>query len=74
MTHDDQFPSRERWDDLPPLMTIPRAAEFLGVSRASAYRYAATGDLPTLTLGRRTYVVTARLRHILDDPHEQEAA
>lgn len=74
MTHDSPHPSREHWDDLPRLITIAQAAEFLGVSRASAYRYAATGDLPTLTLGRRIYVVTARLRHIFDDPHEQEAA
>jgi hypothetical protein len=53
-------------DDLPALLSVPRAAVILGLSRASAYRYAAAGDLPVQRLGGRVYVVTARIRHLLD--------
>lgn len=52
--------------DLPPLLPVPRAAEILGISRASAYRYAAAGDLPTHRLGGRVYIVTARLMDIIE--------
>lgn len=66
-----QRPSRrERYEDLPPLISVTRAALFLGLSRASAYRYASAGDLPTRRLGGTTYVVTARLRPIIDDIEE----
>jgi hypothetical protein len=54
--------------DLPALIPIPRAAELLGLSRASAYRYAAAGELPTKRFGRRVYVITNRIRDLLDDP------
>ncbi len=51
---------------LPALLTIPRAAEILGFSRASAYRYAASGELPTKRFGGRVYVITAQIRHLFD--------
>jgi hypothetical protein len=51
---------------LPGLLSVPKAAEILGISRASAYRYAASGDLPTRRLGGRVYVVTARLMDIVE--------
>jgi len=50
------------FDGLPALISVPRAAELLGVSRASAYRFAAAGDLPTRHLGGRVFVVTSRLQ------------
>jgi len=53
--------NRQTTDQLPALLTVPRAAELLGISRASAYRYAASGELPVQRLGGRVYVVTARL-------------
>jgi excisionase family DNA binding protein len=53
-------------DPLPALMTVSKAAALLGISRASAYRYAAAGELPTRRFGGRMYVVTARLLAILD--------
>lgn len=64
---------QERLDELPPLISVERAARFLGIGRASAYRYAAAGDLPTRRLGGRIYVVTARLRDIVDDPEDMAA-
>ena len=51
---------------LPALLSVTKAAEILGISRASAYRYAASGDLPTRRLGGRVYVVTARLMDIVE--------
>ena len=51
---------------LPGLLSVSKAAEILGISRASAYRYAASGDLPTRRLGGRVYVVTARLMDIVE--------
>jgi predicted site-specific integrase-resolvase len=51
---------------LPALLSVPKAAQILGISRASAYRYAASGDLPTRRLGGRVYVVTARLMDIVE--------
>ena len=51
---------------LPPLIPVPRAAQILGLSRASAYRYAAAGELPVQRFGGRVYVITARIRHLLE--------
>lgn len=52
--------------DLPALLSVPQAAALLGLSRASAYRYAAAGELPTQRLGGRVYVITAAIRSLLD--------
>lgn len=51
--------------DLPPTLTVEKAAELLGISRRSAYRAANSGELPTLRLGRRLVVPTARLLALL---------
>jgi hypothetical protein len=50
----------------PLLIPVPRAAQLLGISRSAAYRCAAAGDLPTAHLGGRVYVVTAKLRELLE--------
>lgn len=65
--------THERFEDLPPLVTVERAARFLGISRASAYRYAAVGDLPTRRLGGRVYIVTALLRPLIEGAEEVAA-
>lgn len=59
-------------EGLPILIPVPRAAKLLGISRAAAYRFAASGDLPTKKLGRRVYVVSAKLRDFIDQ--EDDAA
>jgi len=46
---------------LPLLLPVPRAAKILGISRAAAYRLAASGELPSRRLGGRIYIVTAAL-------------
>ena len=60
-------------DDLPALIPVPLAAKILGLSRASAYRYAESGELPTQRLGGRVYVITARIRPLLDGTGELTA-
>jgi len=57
-------------DNLPALLSIPRAAALLGLSRASAYRYAAAGELPVKRFGGRVYVITAKIRSLLDSSQE----
>jgi excisionase family DNA binding protein len=54
------------FDNLPVLITIPVAARLLGISRASAYRWAETGVLPTKRLGGRIYILRDRLRQIME--------
>jgi excisionase family DNA binding protein len=65
--------SRDSLDDLPALISVPQAAEILGLKRATAYRYAALGELPVRRFsGRRVYVVTAKLRALIE--HGDEVA
>lgn len=50
-------------------LTVPEAAELLGVSRSVAYEAARTGELPgVVRLGRRIVVSRARLMASLGEP------
>lgn len=51
--------------DLPPTISVEQAGELLGISRRSAYRAASAGELPTIKLGRRLLVPTARVLELL---------
>jgi len=55
-------------DELPPTISVERAGQILGISRRSAYRAAARGDLPTFKVGRRLLVPTLRLLDLLGVP------
>lgn len=46
-------------------MTVEDVASVIGVSRATAYKAAAAGELPTVRIGRRLLVPTAALRRLL---------
>jgi excisionase family DNA binding protein len=59
MLHNNDF------EDLPLLLAVPRAAGLLGISRATAYRLIASGELPARRLGGRVYVVTAGLQELV---------
>lgn len=67
-------PHTTKLDDLPALLSVRTTAALLGISRASAYRYAAAGQLPTRRLGRRMYIVNAKLRPLIEGSDEEEAA
>jgi hypothetical protein len=56
----------KKTDDLPALISVPLAAELLGLKRASAYRYAANGELPVKRLGGRIFIITAGIRPLID--------
>jgi Helix-turn-helix domain len=58
---------------LPALLSITRAASILGLTRATAYRYAAAGELPIKRLGGRMYIITAKIRPLIDGTEEQAA-
>ena len=68
--------------ELPPTLTVDEAGDMLGISRRSAYRAAARGEIPTLRLGRRLLVPTPRLLALLglhldgpaDDPSHADAS
>lgn len=58
-------------NDLPPTINVEEAGEMLGISRRSAYRAAANGDLPALRIGRRLVVPTAQLLELLGMSEER---
>ncbi|MBL1076363.1 helix-turn-helix domain-containing protein [Nocardia sp. 2] len=66
--------SRDRWESLPLLLSVPRAALLLGISRSAGYRLAESGELPIKRMGGRVYIVTARLQAMLEQDELGEAA
>jgi excisionase family DNA binding protein len=56
----------------PTLNLYPEVAEILGLSKATVYAAAASGEIPTIRVGRRYLVPTAALRRMLrlDEPVE----
>ena len=49
------------------VLTIPEAAETLGISRAFAYELCARGELPVIRLGRRRLVPKKALLAVLGE-------
>jgi len=53
-------------------MTVEEAGEVLGISRATAYMLASTGQIPTIRLGERRLVVPkAALMKMLENAEVQ---
>ena len=44
----------------------PGKPDSLRLKRASAYRYAANGELPVKRLGGRVFIITAEIRPLID--------
>lgn len=62
--------ARTTLDDIRHLAVIrvwPEAAELLGISKASAYRAAEEGQIPTLRIGRRILVPVPALLALLGE-------
>lgn len=51
----------------PGLLTVDEAATYLRISRAKAYQMAASGDLPTIRMGRSVRVRRDKLADWLDE-------
>ncbi len=49
----------------PATLAVEQAGALLGISRRSAHRAVANGDIPTIHLDRRILVLTAILRRML---------
>ncbi len=49
------------------VVSVEEGGAALGLSRSTAYQAAKTGDLPTLRVGRKLVVPTARLLRLLGD-------
>ena len=64
--------NEDELSELPPTISVGHAARLLGVSRSAAYRAAASGQLPTITFGRRLLVPTSRLLEMLGLPAEEQ--
>jgi excisionase family DNA binding protein len=68
-------------DDLPIVLSVPRAARLLGISKDLAYELVAADKLPAIHLGRRIVVPTRRLIEFIEgkdtwdkaDPGSQSA-
>jgi hypothetical protein len=48
-----------------PWLSIPDAGAVFGLSRAASYQAAQRGEIPTIRLGKRLLVPTAKLRAML---------
>ncbi|MFJ1708351.1 helix-turn-helix domain-containing protein [Kitasatospora sp. NPDC088346] len=48
-----------------PTMTVPEAGRLFGLQKAASYNAARRGDIPTISVGRRLLVPTAKLRALL---------
>jgi excisionase family DNA binding protein len=48
------------------VLSIPEAAEMLGISRRLAYQLAGRGELPALRLGGRIVILLRTLERLLD--------
>jgi excisionase family DNA binding protein len=60
--------------EYPVTITVEEAAALVGMSRSAAYRAAARGQLPTVRLGRRLRVPTAKFLSMLGLDGDQAVA
>lgn len=51
--------------DYPPTLTVEQAGRLLGISRSSAYRAVDRDEIPTIRIGRRLLVPTAKILEML---------
>lgn len=52
-------------NNLPPTLSVTEAARILGIGRDAADSSVANGDIPSLHLGRRIVIPTAKLLALL---------
>jgi excisionase family DNA binding protein len=57
----------------PAVYTIPEAAVVLGIGRNQAYAAAASGDIPTIRIGKRILVPKAAIDTLLNRPLDAPA-
>ncbi len=55
-------------------LSVPEAAQVLGIGRNSAYEAVRRGEIPVIKIGARLVVPVAGLRRLLGEIDEPEAA
>ena len=50
------------------VLTVDETAEALGISRNSAYKAVAEGQIPSIRIGKRILVLRKPLNRMLEDP------
>jgi excisionase family DNA binding protein len=56
------------------LLRIPEAAETLGIGRTKIYELIATGELPTIRLGRAVRISVSALQKWVEAREQQESS
>ena len=51
-------------------LTVPEAAEVIGISISATYDAAARGQIPTIRIGRRVLVIRSGLLDLLENKHQ----
>jgi len=69
-TQQRQLPDPE----VEPWLSIPEAGAIFDLGRAASYQAARRGEIPTIRLGKRLLVPTAKLRAMLGLSSEPEAS
>jgi excisionase family DNA binding protein len=54
------------WASVPIVLDVPAAGRLLGLGKNAAYQAIATGELPSLRIGRRLLVPRDRLRALIE--------
>jgi len=54
-------------NSLEPLYLIPEAAQYLRISRTTAYRLIKSGNLGTIRIGNKVRVKESQLKRLIDD-------
>jgi excisionase family DNA binding protein len=54
------------WDSVPIVLDVPAVGRLLGLGKNATYQAIATGELPSLRVGRRVLVPRDRLRALLE--------
>jgi excisionase family DNA binding protein len=57
----------------PLVLTVEQAARLLGISRGLAYQGVRDGSIPSISIGRRRLIPTARLLELVGVPEMREA-
>ena len=52
------------------VLTVDETAEVLGISRNSAYKAVAEGQIPSIRVGKRILVLLKPLTKMLEDPDD----
>ena len=53
-------------------LTVPQAAEILGISRNAAYEAVARGEIPAIRFGKRLVVPIAAFDRLLEQAYKDE--